>query len=165
MVVEYQSADEIYTYYETKMKIMSNLEKRHLEELDEANDDDEEIQEALKKETPSKKVNAKNDTEIHNKIFEEKKNEEINLKKDIVKNEQKVTQVMQIEKEEQVVKTINQESNKGSVIRSVEVIEVVKEVTSSKIVEEKLGDNDYGNAGSGDEDIGDMPKLVLDDDE
>ncbi len=143
--MEHQSLEELYSYYDTKIKIMSALEKRPFEQLEvEEQEDDEEIPQ----EKNSKKIDNKDGVEVHNKLFESEKKVVVNeqVKKVVIEKKGIEQEVVQIRREE-----VKESLSKGKmqVEKTVEVIQEEVKVTGT-------GD---------DEDISGMPQLCFDDDE
>lgn len=190
MIMEYQTLEEIYSYYDTKMKIMSALEKRSFEEHAAENDDDEE--EVDIREEPVKKVDTKDDSNIHTRIFESDKKSQVQqtpekvekhtgsasgtLQKDKITPQRVEVQERTIIEEEvqggikvssqvqeEIVTTITVEKVTDFVPGNtqVRVNDVVQEVRTTEAIETE----DNIKFGSDDEDISGMPKLNLEDDE
>ena len=151
MVMEHQSLEEVYSYYDTKIKIMSALEKRSFEQL-EAEGGEEDDEEIVAEAAPTKKIDNKDGVEVHNRLFESEKksnSRKTSAHKELIKpvevKKVVVEEVVQIRKEE--VKTSVSKGGKMQIETTVEVREEVKE------------------KGLSDVDISDMPALVFDDDE
>jgi len=143
LVMEHQSLEELYSYYDTKIKIMSALEKRPFEQLEVEEQEEDEV---IPEEKPTKKIDNKDGVEAHNKLFESEKKVIVNeeVKKVVIEKKGVEQEVVQIRREE-----VKESVAKGKM--QVETVEVRQEEVREK--------------GTSDVDISDMPQLIFDDDE
>lgn len=138
--MEYESLEDIYTYYDNKIKIMNRLDKKKLDEIEanrraevEIQDDDDE-EELTNVDKPTKKVDRKNDVEIHTELTG-------SLRKESAEKSNKAAPVQQSARKGSASKSqtpVQVVQNTGS--KKDSYLESIKEISSKKVTSQGVED-------------------------